>query len=392
MPNFAQIPGLIEHLLIDGPEPGLPQVTAAVDPRPETVVLFLIDGFGFNLVRRHADRVPLLRHAMRSGTAWPIRSQFPSTTAAHVTTIHTGLPVGVSGVCEWQYYEPILDRVYAPLTTEMINAHLIEQADRMHIERALPPQTLYEKLASRGVTSVCFQRDAYADSPFSQRVCRGATMVGYRDVSDALRKVADCLATPAAGRRYLLVYIDIIDSLSHAHGPFSDPVDAALAALFEQIEAVVLPALPARSCVLMTADHGLTPTRRDVLYVDEVIPDPARWVKTTRDGLPIAPTGGKRDLFLHVEAPFVDAAFEACTAALAGRASVRRTDAMIAEGVFGPVVTPRLRDRVGDLMILPGEGQRVWWSGGGRFRIREKLGDHGGLSADEMEIPLISLG
>jgi predicted AlkP superfamily pyrophosphatase or phosphodiesterase len=73
------------------------------------VVLFFIDAFGWRFFEKFQD-APFLKRMAKQGSIEKITSQFPSTTAAHVTTIHTGLPVGESGVYEWFYYEPHLMR------------------------------------------------------------------------------------------------------------------------------------------------------------------------------------------------------------------------------------------------------------------------------------------
>ena len=80
------------------------------------MVLLFIDAFGWRFFERYADDYPLLRRILDEGYVTKLTSQFPSTTAAHVTTIHTGLPVDQSGVFEWFYYEPTIDALIAPLT------------------------------------------------------------------------------------------------------------------------------------------------------------------------------------------------------------------------------------------------------------------------------------
>src|SRR5947209_3802219 len=76
--------------------------------RYDTVILCLVDAFGWRFVQKYGARYPFLRRILADGYVTKLTSQFPSTTAAHVTTIHTGLPAGESGVYEWFYYEPAL--------------------------------------------------------------------------------------------------------------------------------------------------------------------------------------------------------------------------------------------------------------------------------------------
>ena len=61
---------------------------------------------------------------------------------------------------------------------------------------------------------------------------------------------------------------------------------------------------------------------------------------------------------------------------------------LLVEGIFGPAPSAALRARLADVVCLPYAGEAVYWLERGRF---EQLfhGMHGGLSSDEMEIPLV---
>ena len=59
-------------------------------------------------------------------------------------------------------------------------------------------------------------------------------------------------------------------------------------------------------------------------------------------------------------------------------------------GFFGHSVSENLRSRIGNLVILPYYGESVWWYEKNRFD-QNMLGHHGGLTREEMEIPLLAL-
>ena len=112
---FAEIPPTVERLLAGG-EGGLPRAALGdVPDRVAGVVLVFLDAFGWRFFTRHADRHPLLRRFLEHGTVAKLTTQFPSTTVAHVTTIHTGRPVADHGMYEWNIYEPSVGALVTPL-------------------------------------------------------------------------------------------------------------------------------------------------------------------------------------------------------------------------------------------------------------------------------------
>ena len=109
-------PDFIKPRYDEGGFAGIPDriKTAFASGKYDAVVLFLVDAFGWRFFERSQDSTFIKRIA-KQGKIEKLISQFPSTTAAHLTTIHTGWNVGQSGVYEWIYYEPQVDAIIAPL-------------------------------------------------------------------------------------------------------------------------------------------------------------------------------------------------------------------------------------------------------------------------------------
>src|SRR5712691_9323918 len=188
---FANLPQTIEFLLSGRGQNGFPpDVFGSLPTSYNKVILFFIDAFGWRFFAKYAEKYEFLKTVLKYGVVSKLTSQFPSTTAAHVTCIHTGLNVGQSGVYEWHYYEPLLDEIIAPLLFSLArdkSRDTIKQfRPSLPSSSLFPQQTLYNTLANQGVASHILQYYAYTPSTYSDIVFRGATVHPYRSITDGL--------------------------------------------------------------------------------------------------------------------------------------------------------------------------------------------------------------
>ncbi|HVM56419.1 MAG TPA: alkaline phosphatase family protein [Gaiellaceae bacterium] len=384
---FDALPGTIERLLT-GAGDGLRLGAPLLEQRYDHVVLVYLDGFGWRFAERHAHH-PLLRGA---DLVERLTSQFPSTTVVHTATIHTGLPVGAHGLYEWFVYDPGLDRLISPLIFAFAgdDARNTLLAAGLGPEDVYPAESLYARLAAEGVACHVAHPAPIAHTPPSRWLLRGTTVHGFDAAEDGLAAVGAALAREERG--YGLVYLPEVDTMMHLAGT-DDPAaveafDAALSAVERAARSSVF---PPGTLVLLTSDHGMadiSPER--TTYVNVVWPGIAELLVHGADGKPLAPAGSCRDLFLHVRPGCVDEVVARLRVLLAETADVYAVDDLVAAGVFGPEVTAALRRRLADVVCLPREGEAVYWLEPGRFE-QTFLGQHGGLSADELEIPLVAL-
>jgi hypothetical protein len=216
----------------------------------------------------------------------------------------------------------------------------------------------------------------------------GAEQRPFKSLAEALVGLRN-IVLHENGPTYTFLYWDRIDSLSHIHGPDSEQVAAEVEMVFLAFEKILHERLGGakRTLLLITADHGHVLTGEPVL-LNLDLPDVVPLLKHDRLGRPLAPAGSRRDFFLHVREGHVDAVVRRLREALTGRAEVYPVAELIAGGFFG--ATPpsdRFLERVGDVVILSYANQSVWWGERGEV----KRSSHGGLTPQEMEIPLFAV-
>lgn len=395
---FSNIPGTITYLLTGEGRCALPDdVLVGLPQRYNQVILFFVDAFGWRFFERYANKYALLKRFLEQGIVSKLTSQFPSTTAAHVTCIHTGLDVGQSGIYEWNYYEPLIDEMIAPLLFAYAGDKTRDTLKRAKLpaEAYFPKHTLYQMLQARGVASYVFQSAAFTPSTPSNMLLKGASVFPYRQVSDAITQLSHLVQAQKTAPAYYFVYVDTIDLIGHTRGPGSREFEQAVDAFFTTVERPLFALLQGKrgdTLFMLTADHGqIEVDERQTVYLNTHIAGIEEYLCTNRRGRLLIPAGSARDMFLHVRPERLDEALALLQRHLAGKAEVYRTEELITQGFFGGEPPSNVfLARVGNVVILPYQGETVWWYEYGKFDMHFS-GHHGGLLPEEMEIPLCLL-
>jgi len=360
----------------------------------DAVVLFLVDGFGWRFFERFQD-APFLKRMAKHGRVEKLISQFPSTTAAHLTTIHTGWNVGQSGVHEWIYYEPQVDAIIAPLLYSYAGAweRDLLKPTGIHPSLLYPRGLFYPELKKMGVNPYVFGLRDFTPSTYSKVVMAGAELRGFKTLSEALINLG-LLLEEQTQPAYVYLYFDGIDMISHQYGPNAPQTEAEIETFLLMMEYYFERLFKGKKRILflMTADHGqveVDPKTTIFLNTNPQFMGFERFLKMNLKGQLLVPAGSPRDMFLYIKDDLLEEAQSFLLPKLGGKADIVRTETLIEGGYFGPEVTVRFRERAGNLVILPYRYESVWWYEKGRFEQRF-YGHHGGLTPQEMETVLYS--
>ncbi len=386
--GFAGLPHYVKSLL--GGEP-FPSAIPDLQNQYDNVILFFVDSFGWRFFEKYASH-PYLKRFQQAGQAVKLTSQFPSTTSAHLTCIHTGLNVGLSGIFEWNYYEPLLDAMIVPLLFSFSGSMERDQLMTTGIAPAqiYPKRTLYQELKQLGIRSTILQHREYTPSTYSDNLFRGAEVHGYKSLPEGLTNLR-LAVEEAQGKNYFFLYFDKIDGMSHVYGPGSPQLEAEVDSFLTTMERQFASTRKGKTLFLLTADHGQVEVDPETtVYINQRFQGIEKTMRRNKKGELLVPGGSPRDMFLYIEDERLDETQALLAHGLEGKADVVLIKDLVQQGYFGPEISSTFEKRVGNLVILPYAGESVWWYEKGKFE-QFFYGHHGGLTPQEMEIPLLAV-
>jgi hypothetical protein len=354
----------------------------------EQVIVVLTDAVALHRFQRWMDgRAGHLQDLARSGILGALTSIVPSTTSAALTTLWTGRSPAEHGVLGYEIFLREFSLVanmitHAPAVFEG-NAGLLYRAG-FDPESFLPVPTLGPSLREAGVNAHAFLHYSISRSGLSRMHYPAVEVHPYGGVPDLWVSVRQLVEKNLSGKRLVWVYFGGVDGTSHRYGPDAPQPEAEYVNFTRSMmEDFLLPLEPASrdsTLLIMLADHGQLGTRNDPRY--ELRNHPG-----LIDRLHILPTGENRLAYLHAKPGQVDAATEYIDRSWPGEFTILPSSYALENGLFGPGEHARSSaDRIGDRVVIGQDAAYLWWA----EKENPLIGRHGGLSEDEMLVPLLA--
>jgi hypothetical protein len=335
----------------------------ALAPARRAVVV-LVDGLGYELIRRRGGHAPFLRSLLPA--AYRLTAGFPSTTATSMGTFGTGLPPGGHGLLGYEVLVPGEDRLVNELSWEDGPDPLAWQ----------PHPTVFEVAQSDGVAVTRVGPGFFDGSGLTQAAVRG----GRFRAADSLAARVDASLTALRADRRALVYLywGDLDKVGHVHGCQSWEWGEELAAIDGELARLVR-SVPSDTAVYVTADHGMVDAPH-ALRID--LAHDAQLAAGVRHA-----GGEPRALQLYCEPGAVADVEQTWRERVGERAWIRTREQAVAQGWFGPVDPDNLA-RIGDVVVAMRDNFAIVDSRRARPQLLALVGLHGSLTADESAVPL----
>ena len=353
--------------------------TLPADAQPvsdvDRVLFVLVDGLGLERWRAASD--PLTERFETDGTVTPLTSVYPSETAAAMPSVHTATPPATHGSIGWDQWVARTGTTVQTLPFTAAGAPAGEhgvEPDDLFVGRSV-----YGAAAEADVRTTFANPEGIVGSPASTRHAEGTAEMPYYNVADMAQQARRALE--GGPNTFAYCYAPEVDHVGHAHGIASEQAGTQRRLVAHAVGRELLdrldPATARRTLVVVTADHGQFDTTgsTDLRELPEV------WENLREhDGEPIPPVGSGRNVHLHLRSGAVPEARAAVEDAVDCRTFTHRE--AVEGGLFGPDPGERIRERCGDLVVVPRE-EALWHDPA----MMGYVGMHGGLTPEEMLVP-----
>lgn len=366
-----------------------PDISSSLAHDWHTVVLLLVDALSLPRFQHWIEdgTAPVWKQLLSAGLLAPLTSTVPSTTSTALPSLWTGHPPATHGMVGYEIWLKDFGIVTNMITQSPMvfkGASSLEKAG-FEPEKMLPGPLLGAHLKAHGVDVHTFLHHSITNSGLSRTFLHEVDIHPFGTIADLWISLRQLLEAGKDQRRFIWVYWSALDGLAHRHGPDNERVCAEFSLFSQAFERFFLsrldPNARERTLFLLTSDHGQIATPKNPH--NELCHHPS----LTRR-LHLYPTGENRLIYLFIRPGQVRAVREYLHVTWPGQFTVLPPEQVVRSGLLGNSRPhPQLGDRLGDEIVIPHGNAYLWWAN----KENPLLGRHGGLSPEEMLVPLFAL-
>lgn len=387
---FSNINGTIKELFNIKSEKKLPMdVLNKKSFENNKVIFFLVDAFGWCFYEKYKEYSKFLKEIEKNGVVSKITSQFPSTTTAHVTTALSDKRVDEHGLYEWFYYDKQVDDIVTAFLFNRARDKEIGTLENYNIDikEFLPQSSIFKILKENGIESKIYQPSYINNSIYTKTMGRFSNIIGYESYKDLFKNLSINIKQDNK-KEYIYVYLPEIDSIAHKNGCESKEFHEQMIKFLKALDKFYFEVKEyEKVSILISADHGQIETDlNNKRYLNKIISNIDDFLVKNSKGYNL-PGGYCRDLFLKVKEESLNELKDLIEDKLKNEVEVLTYEELIQYGFFKEG-SYRLKERCGNLLLLPKVKNNIWWYEKDVFEIVCK-GVHGGASKEEMEIPFL---
>lgn len=359
-------------------------LTQKIDSSARKVVLIIIDGLGYYHLQEHLRLFPDLyfHRLIEDGVMMPLTSVFPSTTTAALTTYSTGTTPEEHGMLGYRLYLKEIGAITNMIKLSVLGNTKGDSALDIGIDAGnfLGLPTLYQQLAQCGVNSHVFLSRHIKESGLSHLLYRGTDSINpIHSSSDMMAQVRSLLQRTRT-EMFINVYWGMTDTIAHTYGPQTEEFTAELRSFAACLERELSGRIK-DTLLLVCSDHGFAAVDRSN-YIDIT-----KYPELT-DALFLPPVGDSRAAYLYTKPGKERAVARFIEKNLSADLLCLKSHDALQSGLFGLGQTkPETIDRIGDLTVISTGATTLYYPYTKELYLK---GMHGGITEDEMIVPLIA--
>ncbi len=339
----------------------------------KNIVLLVIDGLGFHYLKNKKNSF------LKKNAVGKMTSVFPATTGAAITTFLTGDAPQQHGVTGWHIYLNELGMVVKilPFTTR---AGEIPIPEKIKIKHILNEKGFSERI---NTNSFVIQPNKIKDSAFTKALTKKAKRIGFNNLKGMFTDIKKTIDSNTK-RKYIYAYWPEFDSLAHDFGVNAKKTDEHFEKMDSEIKKFAEKIKNTNTTLIITSDHGFinTPIKRRIELNNH--PD-------LKECLTLPLCGEGRVVYCYVK-PLKARQFEKYVKTrLMDYCHLYKSRDLIQKNYFGLYKpNPELFNRTGDYTLIMKENYILKDE-----ILNEKkehlIGNHAGITKEEMYVPLIIL-